>query len=576
MNPTMRLFSALAAVFLATGGLSAKTVQITLLATTDLHGNIYPYDYFTAQPAPRGLAKISSLVENARRDNPYSLLLDCGDVIQGAPLESVYQYYVRNGKLPLGLALEAPLPADPMMAAMSAMHYDAMALGNHEFNYGLKNLSKARHDANFPWRSANTRAIPGAGTQPFEEYLVKTVAGVKIAIIGVTTPAIPMWEQKTNYQGYEFLPIRQTLEKLVPRVRAEHRPDLVIVIAHSGLGRELKTGVAEPGQPAGENAMYDVAANVPGIDAIIFGHTHNQLASYDLNGVLLMQPKNWGMSLGRMDFILDDEGGRWSVKSKTSRLIPVTRETPANAAMLEKEQPYQDAAERYLKTPVATAQADLSSTFARVEDTAVLDAIQQVQLAEAKADVSFASAFNTRVRIPAGPVTVRQIAALYLYDNTLFAVEGTGKMVRDALENAARYFLPCIADCSHEPLINRKMAGFNYDMAQGVDYVLDVGKPAGQRIVNLRWHGKPLADDQSLRIAVNNYRAGGSGGYGMFLNAKVLWRSTEEIRDMIVQYYIERKTLPARPDDNWKIVPEAAARELKREALAEAEHGMTQ
>lgn len=575
----MRIFSAVTLAFLLVETLPAASVHVTVLATTDLHGNIFPYDYFSAQPASRGLAKISKLVEAVRAENPNTLLIDCGDAIQGAPIETVYQTYVRTGKLPgseSNTVVRGALSADPMMIAMNLMRYDAMVLGNHEFNYGLKNLDRARQDARFPWLSANTRVLKASANRAFDGYVVKQVGGVKVAIIGVTTPAIPMWEEASNYKGYEFLPIRETVARVIVEVRAQHRPDVVIVAAHSGLGRDLKTGAAEPDEVAGENVMYDVAANVPGIDAIIFGHTHRELPSGEIHGVSLLQPKNWGISLGRMDLELDNAGGHWRITSKTSRVLPVTRETPVDDAMLKAIQPYQDAAERYLNLPVTSSRTELSSAHSRIEDTAILDAIQKVQLIEAKADVSFASAFNTRAKIAAGPVTVRQIAALYVYDNTLVAVAGNGRMVREALENAARYYRQCTGDCTTGPLINTRMPGFNYDMAEGVEYEVDISQPEGRRIRNLRWHGKPLADDQPLRIAINNYRSGGSGGYTMFQNAKVVWRSTEEIREMIIRHYSEGGSLPSEPDRNWKVVPPGATAELAREADAESKRNSQQ
>jgi 2',3'-cyclic-nucleotide 2'-phosphodiesterase/3'-nucleotidase len=204
-----------------------------------------------------------------------------------------------------------------------------------------------------------------------------------------------------------------------------------------------------------------------------------------------------------------------------------------------------------------------------VEDSALIDAIQQVELYYSKADVSFASSFNARVFIPKGPVTIRQIAALYIYENQLYAIEGNGKMVRDALENSARYFRTCAGDCSHGPLINPDVIGYNYDMAQGVDYEIDLTQPPGHRIRNLRWRGHPLDDQQPLRIALNNYRAGGSAGYSMFRGAKITWRSPDEIRDLVIQYYSEHKSLPAQPDNNWRVVPETALRTLEREALGQ-------
>lgn len=547
---------------------SARTATVTLLVTTDLHGNLLPYDFYTAKPVPRGLAKIATMIERIRAEGANVVLLDCGDTIQGAPLESVYQHYVRTGTLPLGVRPSAPLEGDPMMRAMNYLKYDAMVVGNHEYNFGLKNLGKARDEAQFPFLSANTQVAEGAG-RPFDSYLLKNAAGLKVAIVGLTTPAIPMWEETGHITGYTFAPLKEAAAAAVADVRKRFQPDIVVVAGHAGLGRDLKSGAAEASEISGENSMYDIAAEVPGIDAIVFGHTHQQLEGALIGDVLAMQPKNWGMSLGRMDFTLDDSGGNWRVTKKTSSLLPVTMDTPVDDHLVKLAQPYFEAAEAYLNTPVATANEPLSSEFSRVRDTALIDAIQKVQLDYAKADVSFASSFNTRVRVARGPMTVRDLAALYLYDNTLYAVEGTGRMVREALENSARYYLTCDGDCSNEHLINQRMAGFNYDMAEGVEYEIDLAQPAGHRIRNLRWHGKPLADDQPLRIAVNNYRAGGSGGYTMFRNAKVVWRSNEEVRDMLVDYYTAKKMLPDAPDNNWRVEPEAARVALERDAAGD-------
>lgn len=554
---TLRVF--LAALLLASLSCGAE-LKITLLATTDLHGNLFPYDYYTARPAARGLAKIATLIEAARAENPNSLLIDCGDTIQGTPLEAVYQAYVRDGRLPWKLAFVGPpLERDPMMLAMNAIGYDAMVVGNHEFNFGLKNIAKARTDARFPWISANILASGSA--RPFDPYFVKTIAGVKIAVIGITTPKIPQWEPEEHYRGYRFEPGVDAARRAVAEVKERVHPDIVIVAAHSGLD----------GDPL-ENVVRQIATEVPDIDAIVFGHTHQQLPSLQIGSVLLMQPKNWGISLGRMDFVLQrDETSGWKIVSKSSRLIPVARDTPADAKLLEIGRPYHELAERYLSTPVAEAPLPLDSKLARVEDSALIDAIQQVQLYYGKADVSFASSFNSRVSVPQGPVTIRQIAALYLYENQLYVVAGNGKMVRDALENAARYYNSCASDCSAGPLINPHIIGYNYDMAQGVDYEIDLRQPVGHRIRNLRWHGKPLDDNQPLRIAVNNYRAGGSAGYSMFRGAKIVWRSPDEIRDLVIEYYSEHGTLPAHPDNNWHVVPETAAHTLEREALAGAQ-----
>src|SRR6185312_14336525 len=553
----------------------AREVTVRVLATTDLHGNIYPYDYYTARAMPRGLAKIATLIAQERSANPNNILIDCGDTIQGAPLEAVYQEFVRTGKFPLGIKPTKPLETDPIMQAMNLLGYASMTVGNHEWNFGLKNLDKARSEAKFPWISASVAVKPGAAVKPFAPWIVKTVAGVKIAIIGITTPSEPVWEKPDHIAGYRFLPGKEAALMAIAGVKQKEHPDIVIVAAHAGLEAEVSNGVilstkAPIEALPGENMIYEIATQAPGVDAIVFGHTHSELASGHVGDVLLMQPKNWGISLGETDIKLSDGAdGRWHIASKTSRLIPVTDATPADEAILQIGKPYHETAELFLNTPVTESPVALSAAAARVEDSPLIDLVHQVQMHYAQADVSFASIFNPAIGIAKGPLTVRQIAGLYPYDNTLYAVEATGKIVREALEQAARYFNTCSGDCSTGPLISGKIIGYNADQAGGVEYEIDLRQPAGQRIRNLRYHGKPLADDRKLRVAVNNYRAAGGGGFAMFPQAKIVWRSTDEIRDLIIEYYTGHQTLPAKAAENWKIVPDSAARELVREALRE-------
>ena len=306
---TLRAFLA---VSILTWLVSGAELKITLLATTDLHGNLFPYDYYTAQPAARGLAKIATLIQAARADNPNSLLIDCGDTIQGTPLEAVYQESVQKGAA----------GHDPMMLAMNAIGYDAMVVGNHEFNFGLKNIAKARADANFPWISANIVATPAGTAKPFAPYFLKTVAGVKIAVIGITHPMIPQWEAEEHYRGYTFSPGVDAARRTVAEVREREHPDIVIVAAHAGLDGDAR-----------ENMVREIATEVPGIDAIVFGHSHQQLASLQIGDVLLMQPKNWGISLGRMDFVLDrNETSGWKIVSKSSSSDPGDTRHPGGRA----------------------------------------------------------------------------------------------------------------------------------------------------------------------------------------------------------------------------------------------------
>ncbi len=564
-------------LLLAVSAASARDVTVRILATTDLHGNIYPYDYYTAKEAPRGLAKLSTLIAAERAANPNTLLLDCGDTIQGAPLEGVYQYNVLHGHLPLNIAPTQPAGApDPMMTAMNALGYDVMTVGNHEWNFGLKNLTAAREAARFPWISASVEVSSGAALKPFAPYFVKTVAGVKIAVIGITTPSEPSWEPPEHYAGYRFLQGRQAAANAVAELKRTVHPDVIVVAAHAGLEKEVRDGKVLTTPSAienlpGENMIHQIATEVPGIDAIIFGHTHSELASAKIGDVLLMQPRNWGMSLGEMDLHLEDgPDGHWHLKSKESRVIPVQATTPVDEAILAIGKPYHETAQRFLDAPVATSPVAMTGATARVQDSPMAAMVHETQLYYSKADISFVSIFNAGLRIAKGPATVRQIAGLYLYDNTLYTIEGNGKMVREALENAARYFVTCTGECNSGPLINPAIIGYNFDMAAAPDnalqYEIDLRQPAGHRIVNLRYRGQPLADEQKLRIALNNHRYAGSGGFTMFPGAPIVWRSTAEIRDLMIDYYTERKMLPAGPLNSWKVIPETAAQELLREA----------
>jgi 2',3'-cyclic-nucleotide 2'-phosphodiesterase/3'-nucleotidase len=453
-----------------------------------------------------------------------------------------------------------------MMLAMNRMGYDAMVVGNHEYNFGLKNLAAARESARFPWLSANTRT--DGTVPPFAPYVVKTVGGLKVGVIGVTTASIPQWERPEQIRGLSWLTPEEGVRSALQELEGE-KPDVVLAAVHGGLDRDPATGERRPGERPGENSAWTIAEQFPQLAAVVYGHTHRREEGLRVGQVLLVQPRNWAQDVARVDLTLArEDGGPWTLRSVSSRLLPVQPTTPADPEILELARPYHEAAERYLEQPVAESPADLSGARGRFEDTALVDAIHEVQLHYAGADVSFSSLFNPRVRVARGPVTVRELAALYVYDNELYAIEGSGRMVREALENAALFYRTCPEpSCSRGPLVDRAKTGYNFDMAQGVEYEIDLTRPEGQRVRGLRYRGAPLKDDQSLRIALNSYRAAGSAGYTMFREAKVVWRSGREIRDLMVEYFGARRRLPGSPDGNWRLVPPRAVETL---ALEEA------
>ncbi len=535
------VLSALLLTLLLSLSLSAgERAKITILSTTDLHGNILPLNYFTNKPEQKGLAKVATLIHQARKANPKALLIDIGDTIQGAPTS--YYHASKN-----------PAPIDPMMLVMNELQYDSMTLGNHEFNFGLPTLQKARSEAKFPWLSANildsTTKAPA-----FAPYLIKEIDGVRVAILGITTVGIPHWEDARHIPGLEFQNPIEAARKWVAELREKQKVDVVIVAAHMGLEEDLATGFKQPGQIPNENTALAIARSVPGIDLMFLGHSHRDTPALVVNGVLFAQAGHWGNRLAQAEVFLEKSPeGRWVILGKSSKTIPVAEAVTADPAIVKLVTPYHEETQAWLDKSIGSCAAELNGRRSRLEDSALIDLIHKVQLEAGQADVSFAASFNLEARIHAGPITVRDIYSLYTYENTLVVVEGTGKVVKDALEVAAKYYLPYAAGRSAEQLTDTRAPGYNFDSAEGVSYTLDLNRPQGDRIVDLKYKGAPLAPEQKLKIVVNSYRFAGGGNYGMFKNLPVVHRSSDEVRDLIIEWIDKHKQIPTTASQNWKI-----------------------
>ena len=516
-------------------------VQITILGTTDLHGNINPIDYYTNKPDNRGIAKVATLIKRIRKEQPNVLLIDSGDTIQGSPLES---FHGRKNNA----------PPDPMMLIMNSLNYDAMAVGNHEYNFGLKVLEKARSEAKFPWLSANT--YDKAKQQPhYKPYIVKEIAGVRIGILGLTTPGVPNWDNPPNYAGLEFHEPVAEARKWVPILREQEKADVVVIAMHMGLEEDLRTGEMSPGQVLHENEAILIAKEVPGVDVIFMGHTHREVPSLYINGVLLTQANHWGRHLARADLYLQKAGTGWRMYAKSARTIPNDDRVEPDPDVVKIAEPYDRETQGWLSRVIGDSAEELTARDARFRDTAILDLVQKVQLDAGKADVSMVASFNPAARIAKGPVSVRDIAGLYVYENTLVVLEVTGQQLKDALEHSAKYFKEYVPGKPASDLVDDKIPAYNFDIAEGVTYDLDISKPIGQRIQNLRFRGQPLSLTRKLRLATNNYRVNGGGGYDMYKNATVVYRSSEEIRELIIDWVEKNKTVPTKPNDNWRIIP---------------------
>src|SRR5947209_5592467 len=312
---------------------------------------------------------------------------------------------------------------------------------------------------------------------------------------------------------------------------------------HMGIEEDLRTGQINPSQVPNENAAIAIARHVPGVDIILLGHTHREVSSLVVNGVLLTQANRWASHVARVDLYLEQVGGRWHVSANSARTIPVTEKTTLDPEIAKLGEPYDKETQDWLGRTIGESSEELTARDARFRDTAIIDLIQRVQLEAGQAEVSMAASFNPDARISRGAVTVRDIAGLYEYENTLVTLELTGQQLKEALEHSAKYFREYEPGKTVSELVDQRIPGYNFDIAEGVDYEIDLTRPFGQRIQNLKFKGQPLSPTQTLRVVTNNYRVNGGGGYTMYKNAPVIYRSSAEVRELIIDWVERHRTI---------------------------------
>ncbi|MFJ5214865.1 bifunctional metallophosphatase/5'-nucleotidase [Streptomyces sp. NPDC088354] len=548
--------------------------SFSVLGTTDLHGNVFNWDYFTDaefDDKPHndvGLAKISTLVKQQRaaKGRRNVLLIDAGDTIQGTQLS---YYYARVDPITAKHG-----PKHPMAQAMNAMDYDAAALGNHEFNYGIPLLRKFEDQCKFPLLGAN--ALDARTGQPaFAPYSlhrmrVQGAPDVTVAVLGLTNPGIAIWD-KGNVQGKMTFPgLEEQAAKYVPRLRAMGA-DVVIVSAHSGT-----SGTSSWGDqlPYVENAAALVAEQVPGIDAILVGHAHNEIPEYVVankqtgQGVVLSEPAKWGQRLTVFDFEMERVNGAWEVVTVGASVLNsnTVEEDPEIVGLLRDEHAK---VVEYVNQVIGDSAVAMSATESPYKDTPIIDFINHVQAETVKAALagteyaalpvlSQAACFSRTAAIPAGRVTLRDVAGLYVFENTLEARILTGAQIKAYLEFSANYFVqtPAGAPVDVSKLTNAgNTPDYNYDVVSGVSYEIDIARPAGSRVTKVTFQGAPIDESARFVFAVNNYRANGGGNFPGVATAPQVWANSEEIRNTIITYVEETGTIdPARfGDGDWKL-----------------------
>ena len=574
----------------ATKAVDGEMVEINIFTTNDEHGWIFDWDFgqggprmSRGNPRPSGLARVSTLYKKLSTENDNSMLVSCGDSVQGTIL-SYYYNFIETEQL------------NPMTAIFSEMGYEAWSVGNHEVEQGNEVMMKVANEmaeAGIPVLSANAVWENDQDKPYYKPYMIKEVDGVRMGILGLTTPGIPMWLADDTHEDHVFLDMVKTAEKYVAILRDVEKCDVVVGLFHSGMNEEYDIAKAEAAGVPAPNASALVAQAIgggpEGIDVIITAHSHKQIddeknSEYRddrnnvVNGVKFVQAKNWGERLGHVSISVKGEGSDWVVNDVAVKTY--TMENVAeDPAIMKYMSGYINGAMEYANTPVANATADLPSLRSYYEETAIVDLIQDTQIHFSGANISIAAAFNPNLTIPKGEITVGNIAGIYIYENFLYALEMTGAQIKAYLEYSANFFnVINDGNVDSTSLVNQDIRGYNYDMAQGFIYDIDLTQSAGNRVVNMKnLDGSAFDLNKVYAVTLNSYRYNGGGGHlkaaGLItdgvINSKTTYQSSKPMRDLMVEYLeLEGEWGPEDIESNWQLVPSSLASRAIENQLA--------
>ena len=550
-----------------------KTIDLKFIETSDVHGSFFPYDFINRKPKAGSLARVATYVNQLRSQHGENvILLDNGDILQGQPV-NYYSNYVDTTS------------ANIAAQVVNYLRYDAQTIGNHDVETGHRVYDKWVSATHCPILGANV--IDTKTNKPYlKPYTILKRGGVRIAIIGLLTPAIPNWLGENLWSGLRFEEMVSSARQWMRVVKEQEKADIVIGLFHSG----KDGGITTPHYK--EDAALAVAREVPGFDVVFFGHDHTRYADAVTNSegklVACLDPANNAMSVAQADLQLVKKKGRWCVKESLWKLVDVA-DLPVDNDFVDHFSAFNETVKAYANRVIGTFENTISTRDSYFGNSAFNDLILNLELSITKADVAFNAPVSFDVAIKKGPVRVADMFNLYKYENQLFVMRLTGKEIRKALEMSYDLWVNTMTSPNDHLLLlysqtrgdqqrlGFKNFSFNFDSAAGIDYEVDVTKPNGQKVKVLKMsNGEPFDENKYYKVAVNSYRANGGGelltrGAGIAkddLDDRIVWRSEFDLRHYLMEEIKRLGTLNPQPNTNWRFVPEQWTQEAaKRDRL---------
>jgi len=537
---------------------SDNTVRIAF--TTDVHGNFFPTDLKNRQSAEGSIAQVATAIDSLRNISGSAnlLLLDNGDILQGQP--AVYYYNFIDTVSP-------HLVSD----IYNFMQYDATTIGNHDIETGHAVYDRVRTLNHMPMLGANV--IDTATGKPyFEPYAIFNRGGMKIAVLGMITPAIPFWLPEGLWHGLRFDDMTETAHHWIPIIRDREKPDIIIGLFHSGHDESQTTGSVI------ENASVKVAREVPGFDAVLIGHDHQRYLSKVTNSdghtVYVLNPANNAKAIGLLEITPAGKGSKNGKPDIKASILDVCSFEPS-AAFMERFAVRKHEVEKFVNRPIGTCSGTMSTKDAYFGPSTFMSLLHQLQLSISGADISFAAPLSFNATISEGQVKVSDMFTLYKYENMLYTMRLSGREIKNYLEESYSLWTDCVTPsqphiirfASTNPSVkDNRLANpsYNFDSAAGIDYTVDVTKPKGEKIrITSLSDGRPFNPDSIYTVAVNSYRANGGGnlltqGAGIpdsELKTRVVRATDRDLRYYLIKEIEKHPQIEPRNLNNWHFIP---------------------